>query len=109
MQAEKSELNDLAMQAKLGDRAAGQALCQTVEPHLELLIREALRGKHGPFAQQVSAVANEIAANCQWVSTPEQFVQLLARRLSVNLTDRCAAGTPCNHWSKETVRDERAA
>jgi hypothetical protein len=107
MRFKRNELSDLAFRAKLGDRAAGQALHQAVDPHMRLLVREALRCKSGPFAQQVSVVVGQIAANCRWVSTPEQFIELLARRMSASIKDGCTAVAPCSHWSKDTVPNDR--
>ncbi len=109
MSLEQNNLSDLVCRAKAGDGAAGQALHQAVDPHMRLLVREALRSKQGPFAQQVSEVMYQIGANCSWANSLEQFIDLVARRMSANFKERCMAGKPCNHWSKDTVPNECTA
>src|ERR1700716_1819235 len=107
MNTNEHDLESLALRAGRGDRAAGAALRQQLEPQLVHIVRNTLKTgqETNPMAKRVLAEARRVAdvpRQGGW-DAPESLVSQVARRLCESVLGRLAGTVRPRHWALDTV------
>jgi len=107
MNANEQDLESLALRAGRGDRAAGAALREQLEPQLVQIVRHTLRSGRdtNPVAKCVLAEARRVAfvpRQGGW-EAPESLVSQVARRICESVLAGLGAAAAPRRWALDTV------
>jgi hypothetical protein len=103
-------MQNVTSRSKHRDRGAAQLLRRTLDPNLPRMVREGLNdGGRSAFSRQVFVVARQVADTHRGGTTLDQFIDMIANRMSENLRAQCQSGSAQQHWCNETVPDSPVA
>lgn len=104
-----NDLHHLAARACTGDAGAVVALRRELQPHVQRIVRRAMRSTAGPSAltQRIQAAVHRLSGDNpgQSAADPERLVHRVAHDICESLIGRVQAEQPQRHPVRETMRN----